>query len=141
MPPKAKAKAKPAARQRTESAPKKPANGIKARKRPAARDDDTDDEDIVIDVEDDEDATPKKRKRKPATDTGGGSLLSPEMQAFLGVQRMNRFKVSCVWPLCDSVFLLAKAWLRGIISRVPICSAQDLTAPLQQQPSCCCDAL
>ena len=103
MPPKAKAKAKPAVRQRTESAPKKPANGTKARKRPAARDDDTDDdEDIVIDVENDEDATPKKKKRKPATDTAGGPLLSPEMQAFLGVQRMNRFKVRAAGSICDS---------------------------------------
>ena len=103
VPPKAKAKAKPAARQRTESAPKKPANGTKARKRPAARDNDTDEEeDIVVDVEDDEeDATPKKKRRKPATDTGGGPLLSPEMQAFLGVQRMNRFKVRHVGPICD----------------------------------------
>ena len=101
MPPKAKAKAKPAARQRTESAPKKPANGTKARKRPAARDNDTDDEeDIVVDVEDDEeDATPKKKRRKPATVTGGGPLLSSEMQAFLGVQRMNRFKVRHVVPI------------------------------------------
>ena len=115
MPPKAKAKAKPAARPRTESAPKKPANGTKARKRPAARDDDTDDdEDIVIDVEDDEDTTPKKKKRKPATDTGGGPLLSPEMQAFLGVQRMNRFKVRHVRSICDSITFLAKAWLRDI---------------------------
>lgn len=142
VPAKAKAKAKPAARQRTEAAPKKPANGTKARKRPAARDNDTDDdEDIIVDIEDDEEATPKKKKRKPATDTGGGSLLSPEMQAFLGVQRMNRFKVRHVGPICNSVAFLAKAWLRGITSRAPICSAQDLIAPLQQQPSCCCDAL
>ena len=95
VPPKAKAKAKPASRRTTESAPKKPSYGTKARKRPAARDEDADeDEDTDID----EDATPKKKKRKSAADTGGGPLLSPEMQAFLGVQRMNRFKVRWLSP-------------------------------------------
>ena len=118
--PKAKAKAKPAARKRTESAPKKPANGTKARKRPAARDDDTDEDE---DADTDEDKSPKKKKKRPAADTGGGPLLSPEMQAFLGVQRMNRFLVTRVGLIWYSVILLPKAWPRGIDSRGPFCSA------------------
>ena len=130
MAPKAKAKAKPAARKRKESAPKKPANGTKARQEPAASDDDIiisfdTDEDEAADT--DEDATPKK-KRKPATETGGGPLLSPEMQAFLGVQRMNRFKVRHVGPVCDSVTFLPKAWLHGIEFRTSFCSRSDHTS-------------
>ena len=47
----------------------------------------------------DEDEKPKKKRKRATGATRGGSALSPEMQEFLGVERMAR---SQVWPL--SVF-------------------------------------
>ena len=49
--------------------------------------------------DEDEDEKPKKKRKRATGATGGGSALSPEMQEFLGVERMARPQV---WPL--SVF-------------------------------------
>lgn len=91
LPKKAAAK-KPAAKN---PPAKTAAASAKSKRKPTAEEENGADEGS----DEDEDEKPKKKRKRATGATGGGSALSPEMQEFLGVERMARPQV---WPL--SVF-------------------------------------
>ena len=91
QPPRKKAAAKKPAAKNPPA--KKAAASAKAKRRPAAEEENGADEDDDEAFDEDEDEKPKKKRKRATGATGGGSALSPEMQEFLGVERMARPQV------------------------------------------------
>jgi hypothetical protein len=78
---------------------KKPVASAKAKRKLDAEEENGADEDDDEADDDDEDEKLKKKRKRTIGATDGGSALSPEMQEFLGVERMARAQV---WPISIS---------------------------------------
>lgn len=105
-------------------APNKAAASTKAKRKAPAREEPEDEDDDDEEEDDQEEEKPKKRKRKSAS-AGGGSTISPELQAFLGVEKMGRFQVQLP-DMCVCIQQLLFSWRQAVLFE-----AEDLKSDLK----------